>query len=298
MTTTFLKNSNLNLAFGNARGNVLEPDFSKIRNQSKLVLEETKELLEAAFYDHNVTLDVSITPKASDDPIYNDPEAWIKAMKDIMDAQGDITTVNDGVAHVAGFDGDECLQRVYASNMSKFIESEEELAPALQYYYDLGFKEADLYISGDYPRACIKVTNTITVGDKEYPAGKFLKNMAKFKDPDFSDMLTDRPTQQIKYIVVSTICTPGQVYVDPSSGIALMHSSAFELFLGEAEKFALGEVVDPQSKMTESFVPGFRAKDGEVVSTVPGLKGAWEANVRVFTSCPFENPITQLTRLD
>lgn len=298
MTTTFIKNANLNFAFGNQQGNILKPDFSKIQNQSKLVLEETRELLEAAFYTDDVTLSLSITPKPSDNPVYGDPEAMIKALRDIMDAQGDITTVNDGVAYITGFNGDECLQRVYASNMSKFIASEEELAPALQYYYDLGFKEGDLYIHGDYPRACIKVAETITVGGKEYPKGKFLKNMAKFQEPDFEDMLTNQPKQQIKTIIVSTMCTPGQVYVDDAVGMAVMHASAFDLFMSECEKVTMFELTDNASKMVESYIPGFQTKDGGVVKDIPRLAGMWQANVRVFTSVPFENPITQLTRID
>ncbi|PCR16527.1 hypothetical protein CQA65_29125, partial [Klebsiella pneumoniae] len=186
MTTTFSKNVRLNLAFGNAKGDVTAPDFSKIRNQAKLVLEETRELLEAAYFDHQVVLTLELNPRESETPTTTED-----LMKAIMDAQGDITTVNDGVAHIAGFDGDECLQRVFASNMSKFIRSEDEVGPALDYYYSRGFPEGQLRVEGEFPQACIKVNETVMWKGKEYPAGKFLKNMAVFQEPDFSDMLTD-----------------------------------------------------------------------------------------------------------
>lgn len=289
MTTTFSKNVNLNLAFGNAKGDVTSPDFGKIRNQAKLVLEETRELLEAAYYDCDVKLDLVLTPKQ--EPYQT--RTIQEILKDIMDAQGDITTVNDGVAHIAGFDGDECLQRVYASNMSKFIRSEGEVVPALDYYYNKGFPRESLRIEGEFPQACIKVVDTITVDGKEYPAGKFLKNMATFKEPDFSDMLTAEPKRQITEIILTGTATPGRLGCNEHAGVAFAPFDFVDEIVGYTKmgfQAFSGETV-------ESYIPVFVFNEDNF-PTLPLIWGEWKANVRIYVASPVQSSITQLTRID
>lgn len=289
MTTTFSKNVNLNLAFGNAKGDVTSPDFGKIRNQAKLVLEETRELLEAAYYDCDVKLDLVLTPKQ--EPYQT--RTIQEILKDIMDAQGDITTVNDGVAHIAGFDGDECLQRVYASNMSKFIRNEGEVVPALDYYYNKGFPRESLRIEGEFPQACIKVVDTITVDGKEYPAGKFLKNMAAFKEPDFSDMLTTEPKRQITEIILTGTATPGRLGCNEHAGVAFAPFDFVDEIVGYTKmgfQAFSGETV-------ESYIPVFVFNEDNF-PTLPLIWGEWKANVRIYVASPVQPSITQLTRID
>ncbi|AFU64385.1 hypothetical protein [Salmonella phage SKML-39] len=289
MTTTFSKNVNLNLAFGNAKGDVTSPDFGKIRNQAKLVLEETRELLEAAYYDCDVKLDLVLTPKQ--EPYQT--RTIQEILKDIMDAQGDITTVNDGVAHIAGFDGDECLQRVYASNMSKFIRNEGEVVPALDYYYNKGFPRESLRIEGEFPQACIKVVDTITVDGKEYPAGKFLKNMATFKEPDFSDMLTAEPKRQITEIILTGTATPGRLSSNERAGVAFAPFDFIDEIVGYTKmgfQAFSGETV-------ESYIPVFVFNEDNF-PTLPLIWGEWKANVRIYVASPVQPSITQLTRID
>ncbi len=290
MTTTFSKNVKLNLAFGNAKGDVTAPDFAKIRNQAKLVLEETRELLEAAYYDCDVQLDLVLTPKDQT----HQTRTIQEILKDIMDAQGDITTVNDGVAHIAGFDGNECLQRVYASNMSKFIRSEDEVGPALDYYYSRGFPEGQLRVEGEFPQACIKVNETVMWNGKEYPAGKFLKNMAVFQEPDFSDMLTNTPLQQVKAIIASSVVEPGKAYIDKENGVAYFHINDLRQFLETSAGFGTTQELANVDGQTESYVPVYHVSD----DSYPELNGYWAANVRVFVYSPYNPEITQLTRVD
>lgn len=290
MTTTFSKNVNLNLAFGNAKGDVTSPDFGKIRNQAKLVLEETRELLEAAFFDHDVRVEFTATPRVLKEPVVVDIK---DIMRQIMDAQGDITTVNDGVAHIAGFDGDECLQRVYASNMSKFIRNEGEVVPALDYYYNKGFPRESLRIEGEFPQACIKVVDTITVDGKEYPAGKFLKNMATFKEPDFSDMLTAEPKRQITEIILTGTATPGRLGCNEHAGVAYAPFDFIDEIVGYTKmgfQAFSGETV-------ESYIPVFVFNEDNF-PTLPLIWGEWKANVRIYVASPVQSSITQLTRID
>lgn len=290
MTTTFSKNVNLNLAFGNAKGDVTSPDFGKIRNQAKLVLEETRELLEAAFFDHDVKVEFTASPRVLKEPVVVDIKG---IMRQIMDAQGDITTVNDGVAHIAGFDGDECLQRVYASNMSKFIRNEGEVVPALDYYYNKGFPRESLRIEGEFPQACIKVVDTITVDGKEYPAGKFLKNMVAFKEPDFSDMLTAEPKRQITEIILTGTATPGRLGCNEHAGVAYAPFDFIDEIVGYTKmgfQAFSGETV-------ESYIPVFVFNEDNF-PTLPLIWGEWKANVRIYVASPVQSSITQLTRID
>ena len=290
MTTTFSKNVNLNLAFGNAKGDVTSPDFGKIRNQAKLVLEETRELLEAAYFDHEVKIEFTASPRVLKEPVVVDIK---DIMRQIMDAQGDITTVNDGVAHIAGFDGDECLQRVYASNMSKFIRNEGEVVPALDYYYNKGFPRESLRIEGEFPQACIKVVDTITVDGKEYPAGKFLKNMATFKEPDFSDMLTAEPKRQITEIILTGTATPGRLGCNEHAGVAYAPFDFIDEIVGYTKmgfQAFSGETV-------ESYIPVFVFNEDNF-PTLPLIWGEWKANARIYVASPVQSSITQLTRID
>ena len=290
MTTTFSKNVNLNLAFGNAKGDVTSPDFGKIRNQAKLVLEETRELLEAAYFDHEVKIEFTASPRVLKEPVVVDIK---DIMRQIMDAQGDITTVNDGLAHIAGFDGDECLQRVYASNMSKFIRNEGEVVPALDYYYNKGFPRESLRIEGEFPQACIKVVDTITVDGKEYPAGKFLKNMAAFKEPDFSDMLTAEPKRQITEIILTGTAITGQLGSNEHAGVAFAPFDFIDEIMGYTKmgfQAFSGETV-------ESYIPVFVFNEDNF-PTLPLIWGEWKANVRIYVASPVQSSITQLTRID
>lgn len=181
MKTTFEKVSVLNLAFGNPKGDLANPDVKAIRKQAMLCLEEAIEMLEAAWPGRKITWDWH--PDFADDADGVDMVA-------LMDAQGDLTTVNDGVAHVAGFDGNAVYDLVHESNMTKFCKTKEEVSEALDWYYgNTGFMPGDIAAYGQYPYVAIKVVQDITLDGKFYPGGKFLKNMPCFKEPDFSKLL-------------------------------------------------------------------------------------------------------------
>lgn len=191
MTTTFEKVSALNLAFGNPKGDVLNPDAAAILKQATLCLEESIEMLNDGFPGIKLVLS---TDKKGRPVVSVDQSEWDGKinLREILDAQGDLTTVNDGVAHVIGVDGNRVYDIVDKSNRSKFIRKGSEVGQALGYYYDKGFRPADLYLCGEFPEVCIKVTADITVEGKFYPRGKFLKNMATFVEPDFSGILAGR----------------------------------------------------------------------------------------------------------
>lgn len=182
MNTTFEKVSALNNSFGNPKGDLVNPNVEAIRKQALLCLEEAIEMVEAVFPGSKF----EVTHKVGN---LRDPAINTVDLVALMDAQGDLTTVNDGMAHVAGFDGNEVYQLVHESNMTKFIAVPTDVKPALEYYYGLGFKPQDLILVGDFPEKAIKVAEDIRLNGKFYPKGKFLKNMLTFVEPDFSKLL-------------------------------------------------------------------------------------------------------------
>lgn len=185
MQTTFEKVAQLNTAFGNPKGDLSNPNVQAIRKQAMLCLEEAIEMVEAAHPGKIVKWE--FTGNKLDEGVY---------LPGIMDAQGDLTTVNDGVAHIVGFDGNAVYQAVHESNMTKFCKTSEEVSAALDWYFNnTGFMPGDIAAYGQYPFVAIKVVQDIKLDGKFYPAGKFLKNMLCFKEPDFSDLLLPKVTE-------------------------------------------------------------------------------------------------------
>ena len=288
MLTTFQKVSMLNMAFGNPKGNILEPNWGKIQSQSNLVMEEAIELLEAAYPGKKVSVKVEI----------EDLEPGVKSdevdhLRRLLDAQGDITTVNDGVAHIAGFNGDQVLGRVDTSNRSKFITTDAEIGPALKYYYDLGFAADQLEIQGEYPAKCIKVAVEVTVAGKFYPKGKFLKNMAKFKEPEFEDILAGQAPQLVNQIIGAAGVEPGHM-VNVGNGVVLINNHEMS---GLATNIKQGKQTQANDGQVESYSPLFEYTP-ETHPQTPELWGWWEGNCRIFTVCPDNYCITALTRID
>jgi hypothetical protein len=179
MSTTFEKVSALNVDFGNPVGDISNPNVSAIRKQALLCLEEAVEMVEAAYPGSKVSV-------AHDQRNMTSTGVDLTAL---LDAQGDLTTVNDGMAHVIGVDGNAVYDLVDASNRTKFITQPSDTDRAMQYYYNIGFLPEDLMLVGEYPTVCIKVRNSMRLNGKQYPAGKFLKNMVTFTEPDFSLLL-------------------------------------------------------------------------------------------------------------
>lgn len=181
MKSNAQKVAELNTLWGNQKGDLASPNIKALRKQAKLCLEESIEAVEASDTSKNVV--VSFESKLA-----NADVAPVDLVG-IADAIGDILTVAYGLAHVAGFDADEIYNLVHESNMTKFIRSEEEQVPALSYYWDLGFPDDSLAVEGEFPLAYIRVTKTVEVAGKEIPAGKILKNMLTFQEPNFSTLL-------------------------------------------------------------------------------------------------------------
>lgn len=186
------KVAELNIAFGNPKGDLSNPNVNAIRKQAKLCLEESVEAIEASNPDMMVQVHLQKRLTNADVGPVN--------MIQLADAIGDILTVGYGLAHIAGFDADKIYDLVHESNLTKFIRHEDEVEDALSYYWAMGFGDDELRIKGEFPKAYIKVAKTTTINGKEYPEGKFLKNMITFKEPDFSSLFPDYDPEQAAHM--------------------------------------------------------------------------------------------------
>lgn len=156
--TTFQKNTIMNLAFGNAKGDKHEPDWAAIERQWKISLSEMNEIGKAIAERNFV---------------------------EVIDGIADVTTTNDGLAHIAGVNGDVALECVYQSNMSKFCRDQAEVDATIAKYAALGVQ---LTVHGEFPQKYVRSAIEQELNGETIPAGKFLKGV-NYKAPDFSAVM-------------------------------------------------------------------------------------------------------------
>jgi hypothetical protein len=148
--------SSLNDAFGNPKGDPLNPKWDRLKSQAKNILDEYNELM-----------DDGIGPKN---------------MTEVRDAICDILVFTLGLGHMAGIDVEADMKVVDLSNRSKFCANDKELAATVDKYGKLG---VEVYCEGEYPLMRVKSYKEQTGNDgKLYQANKMLKSVT-FKEPVF-----------------------------------------------------------------------------------------------------------------
>lgn len=148
----------LNIAYGNAKGDPLNPDWEKMKSQAENILDEYNELM--------------------DDGI------GAKNIKEVRDAICDILVFTYGLAHIAGVPTDMDMHAVDVSNRSKFCANEDEVITTIKKYAELGIKT---YAEGEYPFVRVRTPAGEAQVDKDgknYPGGKVLKGV-NFEEPKF-----------------------------------------------------------------------------------------------------------------
>lgn len=182
MKSNAQKVAELNNLWGNFAGDLANPNAAVLRKQAKLCLEESIETVEASDTSKKVVVSYEAILANADIPPVD--------LIGLADGIGAMLTVAYGLAHAAGFDADKIYDLVHESNMTKFIRSEEEEIPALSYYWDRGYPAEALEVQGSYPYAYIRAVKEMALEGNIYiPAGKILKNMVTFKEPDFFSLL-------------------------------------------------------------------------------------------------------------
>ena len=152
----------MNEAFGNFPDDPKKPNWERLGNQCKNILDEYKELFDDGIEPQNMT--------------------------EFRDAICDILVFTLGAAHMAGMDVERDMRAVYESNMSKFCRDQDEVDLTVKKYVDLGL---EVLVEGEFPRKRVKSAkqqydNTEGRCPKLYQANKMLKSVA-FEEPIFVD---------------------------------------------------------------------------------------------------------------
>lgn len=157
--STFQLNTIMNLAFGNDKGDKRQPNWESIERQAKIMLSEANEVMKAVNERNFIQL---------------------------IDGIGDVTTTNDGLAHITGVNGDTVLRCVFDSNMSKFCANQAEVDATIEKYAALG---VELTVHGEFPFAYVRSAKEQQLNGETIPAGKFLKGI-NYREPDFTPVWT------------------------------------------------------------------------------------------------------------
>jgi len=160
MSNIFQQVSDLNVAFGNFKGNPERPDWDKLKSQAENILDEYNELMDDGIDAKNMT--------------------------EVRDAICDILTFTLGLGHLAGLPVNDDMLAVHISNMSKFCADEEQLQSTVDKYQRLG---VETYVDGVFPMKRVKSAKAQQdIHGNNYPKGKMLKSVA-FKEPVFAPIL-------------------------------------------------------------------------------------------------------------
>jgi hypothetical protein len=154
MISMFQAVSDLNVAYGNSKGDPTNPDWARLESQAKNILDEYNELMDDGISVKNIT--------------------------EVRDAICDILVFTLGLAHMAGLPVEEDMEAVDASNRTKFCRNNDELGQTAAKYRDLG---VEVYVEGSFPSMRVKsLKDQVGLDGKNYPANKMLKSVA-FVEP-------------------------------------------------------------------------------------------------------------------
>lgn len=178
MSTMFEDVSSLNIAFGNPAGNPLNPNWERLKNQAKNILDEYNELMEDGIEAQDIN--------------------------EVRDAICDILVFTLGLAHMAGVPVEEDMKAVDKSNRSKFCADVEQLLKTVDKYESLG---VEVYVDGEYPMRRVKSAATQTdKNGKLYQKDKMLKGVA-FEEPVLMN-LCEAPNARVECWAYDSSCVP------------------------------------------------------------------------------------------
>lgn len=158
MKSMYQSVADLNVAYGNSKGDPNNPDWERLSSQAKNILDEYNELKDNGLLERNMT--------------------------ELRDAICDIMVFTLGLAHLAGVPVESDMEAVLVSNLSKFCKDEQSVIDTVYKYSLLG---VETYIVRDngFPFVCVKSLSQQTGLDgKLYQKDKMLKSVS-FVEPVF-----------------------------------------------------------------------------------------------------------------
>lgn len=177
-TTNFQRVAEMNIAFGNARGEPSSIDVPKLRSQCRNILDEYCELQIALGADPVKVAALALAGRAI---------AYTKAtvnVDGVRDALCDGHVFSYGAHHIMGIDADNDMDAVVDGVMTRFIKSEADREATIALHAAKGV--LFVYFEGDFPKMVMKSA----VDQPDAPKGKFLKS-ASFCETVFPKLLVE-----------------------------------------------------------------------------------------------------------
>jgi hypothetical protein len=166
--TMFQRVAEMNVAFGNERGDPSNIDEQALMMQSKSIGSEFVELMKAL----GVQVNMQFQPFASGPT----------NMDDVRDALCDIMVFALGAFHRMGIDAEDDMESVVSAVMSRFCKHEHDLLATRAKYDAAGVAYT---VHGEFPRVYLRSEHDQQM--PEYPKGKFLKS-ASYRGPIFAPL--------------------------------------------------------------------------------------------------------------
>lgn len=162
--TNFQLVCDMNVAFGNPKGDPHKIDGKRLLAQCKNILAEYIELMGQ----------MGIEVSAQHEPFKVTHS--VDPTDEIRDALCDIHVFAYGAHHFMGYDADKDMRAVVEANFSRFCSTPTHLEATQKHFDKLGVK---YYVEGDFPTVCLKSAEDQQM--PEYPKGKFLKALGYSK---------------------------------------------------------------------------------------------------------------------
>lgn len=185
--TNFELVSDMNIAFGNPKGDPANIDHARLTSQYKNIFDEYCEGLLAIGYHPDLVNALKASHKAFIGDMDPTPENFDR--DGLRDALIDQHVFGYGAHHFMGIDADYDMHSVIQGNMTRFIKGEDDKDATIAKHAAKGV--TDVYFEGEYPTMVMKSASD----QPDAPKGKFLKS-ASYSEPVFYDPVAEQAAEQ------------------------------------------------------------------------------------------------------
>lgn len=166
--TAFQRVAEMNVAFGNNKGDPNNIDWNRVRAQYRNIFDEYCEGLKALGMDETALSFIKTMHTRYTTPMYFMDEC-INPLE-VRDALADQQVFKDGVLHFMGVDGDADMHAVIDGVMTRFVKDDADKTATIALHAAKGV--TDVYFEGEYPKMVMKSLRD----QPDAPKGKFLKS--------------------------------------------------------------------------------------------------------------------------
>lgn len=174
--TPFQRVAEMNVAFGNPKGDPNNINWERVQKQCLNIPDEVGELFAKGF---------GADPDKVKALVQQFKAGLVAALgtnppnvKEARDALGDIQVFKDGAVHFMGYDGDRDMDDIVDGVMTRFIKDEADKQATIKLHAAKGV--TDVYFEGEFPKMVMKSAKD----QPDAPKGKFLKS-ASYRDTVF-----------------------------------------------------------------------------------------------------------------